>query len=125
LFWQLQYYGCHDSRFSWEEFGNQPDWLIFQALVFYSKQKRMETNSQSFTEAVGWSGLFNGFSKEGSRKTETWEILPFPDEAKVFNRRLSEQTTEILADLISDGRLPTKVSALAQQFEEVVQLIEE
>jgi hypothetical protein len=125
LFWQLHYYGCHDERFSWEEFGNQPDWLIFQALMFYSKQQRMETNSQAFTEAVGWSGLFNGFSKEGSRKIEPWEMLPFPEEAKTVQRRLSERTAEILADLISDDRLPSRVSALAQQFEEVAQLIEE
>jgi hypothetical protein len=31
LFWQIQRYFPNDTRFNWENFGDQPEWLIYQA----------------------------------------------------------------------------------------------
>jgi hypothetical protein len=123
LFWQLQYYGCCDPRFGYEQFGDQPDWLIFQALEFFGRHRRAEINTVSQIHSIGWTGLFNGFSSESARKLEPDDLLPFPDQT--YKRRVSDRTARILAMLISENRMPLRVAGAVRQLEEVAELLDD
>ncbi|MBE9178594.1 hypothetical protein IQ268_08485 [Oculatella sp. LEGE 06141] len=68
--------------------------------------------------------MFNGFGGKDSKKLEPWELLPFPSEAKVHQRRLSDRTAQVLAEAILASKLPPNVVAVIGQFEEVVELVE-
>lgn len=115
----MQSLGVTDDRFSWENFGDQPDYLIFQVLAFYTRRHQEAVNQQAQIHAIGWSGFFNSFGSKDGSKIEAWQMLPFPHLAKEQQQRISDKTARLLAGLVQAGRLPNRVKVLVQQFEEV------
>lgn len=115
MFWQLQALGCSDDRFSYENFGNQPDWLIFQALEFFQRQN----NQTNRIHAIGWTSLLNGFSSKDAEKIESWQLLPYPSVAQQQQKRLSDRTAGLLAALVQSEKLPRRIAVLVQQFDEL------
>ncbi|MBD3882180.1 hypothetical protein IFO70_10455 [Phormidium tenue FACHB-886] len=117
--------GCTDPRFNDENFGDQPDWLIFQALEAYTKRDRMAANREAKIHAIGWSALLNGFGGKDSPKTDWWTLLPHPEDVEQAEQRLSEQTIDVIAELIEDRLLPYRLLSVFASIEEVAERLAE
>lgn len=92
--------------------------MILECLEFFEKEKRSEANLAAYTEAIGWSGLFNGFAGKDSRKTSPADLLPFGQDLKGESEKISDRTRRILKTLFDTHALkPQVLSALAYYLE--------
>ncbi|MFM6108487.1 MAG: hypothetical protein ACKPE3_35165, partial [Sphaerospermopsis kisseleviana] len=58
--------------------------------------------------------LFNGFKKDTDPNIDFVDLLPYADEIKEDNRKVSQLTEAIISDLIKTNNLPVPVlSALS------------
>lgn len=81
--------------------------------------KREQVNAASITNAIGWSGLFNGFAKETDKKLEPQQILPYPTEAKQKDKMFSDKTIATVKRLARNNKLPQQLYLTLRQIEEV------
>lgn len=114
-----------DPRFNAENFGDQPAWLIFRYLEFYRKQQRHRANQDAIVHARGWSGIFNMLAGEQGKPIEPWQLMPFPDDAHPLEQRISQATTQTIANLIMASKLPSRITAVFCTLEEVAGAVQE
>lgn len=74
----------------------------------------------SFTDAIGWTGLFNGFAGKDAEKASFTDLLPFPGDVQgaKTNKQLNEptkETAQVFLKLMRELRLPDTVVAIAFQ----------
>jgi len=87
-----------------------------ECLEFFEKEKRHEANLAAYTQAIGWSGLFNGFAGE---KTSPADLLPFGQELKEQEKLISSPTLRILKKLFANNALkPQVMGALARYLDD-------
>jgi len=75
--------------------------------------------------AIGWSGLFSGFSGKDDKKVDWTELLPFPlDDALANDKlRISQATAVIFVRLHRKGLIPPHVvGALTPLIDEIESL---
>lgn len=66
----------------------------------------------SWTQAVGWSGLFNGFAGKNTKKISPVDLLPYPDELK-SGEKISKRTATLLLKHLSEIN-PKYVGSIAE-----------
>ena len=121
---KLQHLGCRDKRMSHKNFGNQPSHLIFYLLEKLEKFSKLDANTASKTDAIGWTSLMNGFRGEGSPPSEPSVMLPFPAEVKVQKKILTPKTAAIALKLYRAGRLPREAAQFVIALDDVKNLVE-
>jgi hypothetical protein len=110
-----------DERFSAQNFGDCPDWLIFDCIEKNEKRKRQEANVNAVTHARGWSGLFNGFAGKDGEKCHPYQLLPFPEDVGEDEKvTISDATLAIFERLYKLGAIhPAVVGAYLSQSKEL------
>lgn len=63
-------------------------------------------NAEARIHAIGWSGLFNGFKGKDDPSIEFVDLLPFADDVRNGNKRVSDKTEMIIKQIIKKGELP-------------------
>jgi len=95
--------------------------LILECLEFFEQEKRHEANLAAYTDAIGWSGLFNGFAGKSSKQTSPADLLPFGQQLKEQEKLISSRTLRILKKLFANNTLkPQVMGALARYLDEHV-----
>jgi hypothetical protein len=118
----LQYLGVTDERFNYKNFGNQSSSLIFQFLSHYEESHRNEANQNAITHAIGWSGLFNGFSGKDGKTISPEQILPYPDMVKASTPKVfTAKTFNMIMRLLRENRIPPPVCAFLHALPEIQQ----
>lgn len=80
-------------------------------LTAYREKRQAEINSLSITAAIGWSGLFNGFSGEDGAKSHPRDLLPFTEKEPEAKKKVSDRTAEIIRSMAGDDRVPAIVQS--------------
>lgn len=106
---------------NYENFGNQPSWLIFYFLEKFEKFLRLDANVNSKTDAIGWAGLMNAFKGKDSPPIEPELLLPFPSDSKTEKNQFSSKTRRIIVNLIKRKALPREVNSYLCKFPEIEQ----
>lgn len=76
-------------------------------IAYFEKDFRDKENLSARIHAVGWSGLFNGFSGKDDKKMSAMDLLPFrvEEENKELNT-LPDSTKRCIKRLMVTNRLP-------------------
>jgi hypothetical protein len=92
-------------------------------LQFFEEARRNEINQNSITHAIGWSGLFNGFSGDKGKHIDPQDIVPFPDLLKSGDtpKAFSQKTFNMIMRLLKEKRVPPPVAAFLHQLPEIQQ----
>ncbi|NEP48483.1 MAG: hypothetical protein F6K65_06455 [Moorea sp. SIO3C2] len=92
---------------------------MLDCLQFFEQERRENANIASYTQAVGWSGLFNGFATEKGNQSTPLDFLPFKDKSDSADKTLiSDRTKKILKQLFDSKKLnPVLMSALCVYLE--------
>lgn len=93
-----------DERFNADNFGHQPQSLIFGCLKALEAEKRNEINAYSITNAQGFSGVFGAF---GGGKVKAVDLLPYQDNRT--EKRLSDKTRQIAKRLKMLNKVPANI----------------
>lgn len=97
--------------------------MIFSTLQLYEESHRNEANENAITHAIGWSGLFNGFSGDKGKSISPEDILPYPDMMKGSNtpKVFTAKTFNMIMRLMRENRVPPPVMAFLHQLPEIQQ----
>jgi hypothetical protein len=87
-----------------------------ECLEFFEKEKRNEANLAAYTDAIGWSGLFNGFAGKDSKKTSPADLLPFGQEINKEDQRISDRTFQVLKKLFKTQKLKPQVMGVLAYY---------
>ncbi len=100
-----------------DQFGHQPDWLIFQYLSFYEKHRQMQANMDALTAAKGWSGLFSSLASKGSPPVRIETFLPYPQALREAETgSFDDKTARLLQRLMKEKVMPPALMAALQQI---------
>lgn len=69
-------------------------------------------NAEARIHAIGWSGLFNGFKGKDDPAIEFIDLLPFADDVRNSNKRVSLTTEKTIKKLIKEESLPTQMLSI-------------
>lgn len=86
--------------------------MVFDCVNNLEKLRREEANTEARVHAIGWSGLFNAFKGKDDPPMEFVDLLPFADDVKSSNRRVSLATEKIIKKLIRDESLPSQILSI-------------
>lgn len=113
MFWRVQHYFPHDSRFTAESFGFQPIWLILQALEYGAKLHSEELHLQELGIAT-LSALFANANRDPKKgmPASPADFFYFSREEKP-EVEIPTLACDIFFALIAEEKLPAWVLDIA------------
>lgn len=82
-----------------------------ECLQELERDRREQANINSYTHAVGWSGLFNGFGGKDSEKTSPVDLLPFKDEVGKPEQKISDRTRSIILESLKEKAVSPQIAS--------------